>query len=94
VPFYKRLADRAAVAQPRPHVLAICLETADACKAFVSGEGLRVDAAFGVPADNLRVRGTPTLLLVDSSGRIARIWKGRLTDSAERDVMNTLFGAP
>jgi len=40
--------------------------------------------------EELRVRGTPTTLVVNASGRVARAWTGKLTADGEADVLSTL----
>jgi hypothetical protein len=38
----------------------------------------------------LRVRGTPTVLIVDKSGLAKKVWTGKLNDSAEQEVLKIL----
>jgi hypothetical protein len=55
-------------------------------KALQSG-GVAVDGVFSQPLDSLKVTGTPTLLLLDSNGRVARAWVGQLTPQGEKEVI-------
>jgi thiol-disulfide isomerase/thioredoxin len=50
-------------------------ETADEDAAFARALGLG-EAAFHVAPDGLRVRVTPTLVLVDRAGRVLDAWEG------------------
>jgi hypothetical protein len=43
-----------------------------------------------IPLNDLGVRGTPTLLLVDSSGVVKNIWRGKLSANRENEVFNKL----
>jgi len=55
----------------------------------VQQNGLLFDAIANVSDSEwktLHVRGTPTLVLVNQSGRITRTWLGRLGPADERDV--------
>lgn len=40
--------------------------------------------------DQLEVRGTPTLILVDESGVAVDVWKGKLPPDAEERVLSKL----
>jgi hypothetical protein len=43
---------------------------------------------FGQNLDALKVLGTPTVILLDSDGRIEREWIGQLAHGEEEEVMN------
>lgn len=45
-----------------------------------------------ISGDDLRVVGTPTLLLVDHRGRIENTWLGKLASDEEAAVLDTIFG--
>lgn len=40
--------------------------------------------------NNLQVRGTPTLLLVDQQGKVLKSWRGRLPENDEKEVKTEL----
>jgi hypothetical protein len=46
-----------------------------------------IDGVFSQPLDSLKVTGTPTLLLLDSNGRVARAWVGQLTPQGEEELI-------
>jgi hypothetical protein len=48
------------------------------------------DAVFSLKQTNIDVNGTPTLLLVDSQGIVQKVWVGKLTESAEQEVLASL----
>jgi hypothetical protein len=48
--------------------------------------GLDIDCVFDQPLPSLQVSGTPTLLLLDSQGRVAREWVGQLDEKGDEDV--------
>lgn len=51
------------------------------------------DGATVVGPGALPVRGTPTLLLVDSEGAVEAAWTGLLSPEREAEVLAAVFGA-
>ena len=89
-PFYQRLA-----ANHRPEgtdaaIVAVFPDAADAVKEAVQSEGLGVHALAGVPLEKLKVSGTPSLLLVDKSGKVLNAWIGMLSPKQELEVMRAM----
>ena len=88
VPFYRRLAARAAgrsdvrivvVAPPRNRRIGDYLES----------RGFEPNAV--VLAERFPVRGTPSLLAVDAEGSLTHMWAGLLDASQEADVLDVVF---
>jgi hypothetical protein len=52
--------------------------------------GVEMDDVRGGDLDRLGVVGTPTLILVGSDGRIARVWSGKLSQRQEDEVFQAL----
>lgn len=50
--------------------------------------GLQADLA------KVRIRGTPTLLLVNHEGRLAKKWRGRLSPAHEEEVLASVAKQP
>jgi len=65
-------------------------------KAFATTNRLLADHILAMPKDAwARVSGTPTLLLVDSSGRVVGSWTGKLSSRGEHqvvDIISTVLG--
>jgi predicted transcriptional regulator len=53
-----------------------------------------VDDVRQRPATDLRVRGTPTLVLVDRNGTVKNKWEGVLSPEQEAEVMTLLQTKP
>ncbi|HUL72982.1 MAG TPA: hypothetical protein VLT86_07760, partial [Vicinamibacterales bacterium] len=56
---------------------------------YLADEGLAVDQVVHVSPDDLsalKVRGLPTLVLVDSRGVVRGIWEGRLSKIDEQQL--------
>lgn len=55
-------------------------------KAYCEANGLKALRYENVTPRDLELAATPTLLLVDPSGVVRSIWRGRLSPAAERSV--------
>jgi hypothetical protein len=87
MPFYRQLGEQERSARLRAHVLVVMPDGAASGSRFLSKENVGIQAVFGQRLGALKVLGTPTVLLLDSSGHIEREWIGELTPSGEKDVM-------
>lgn len=94
LPFYKRLSRE--LRERRVSAVKTVLLTRDPASMssdYVQRNSLSLDAIVNVSDSDLRrlrIAGTPTLVLVNQSGRITRTWFGRLDRAGERDVEATL----
>jgi Bacterial SH3 domain len=88
LPFYRQLGDREKTSMLHAHVLLVMPDDASFGSSLLRKADVEVQGIFGQGLDALKVSGTPTVLLIDSSGRIEREWVGELTPSGEKDVMN------
>jgi len=87
LPFYRQLGEHERSNMLRAHVLLVMPDDASTGSRLLSKGDVEVQGIFGQDLEALEVPGTPTLLLLDSSGRIEREWIGQLTPSGEQDVM-------
>ena len=84
--FYQSLSTVATARGVR--TVAVLPQTAEAARAYLSGLQLsfgQIEA--GKSAVLAKIQGTPTLLLLDSEGRLLRSWRGRLPAEKEREVV-------
>src|SRR6202044_401626 len=79
-PFFRRLA-AASVGNAR--TVAVLPQSPDAAKQYLDGLGVRVDEIKQASLPGIGVTGTPTLMLVDSSGFVRGAWTGVLTSGGE-----------
>ncbi|MYA79388.1 MAG: hypothetical protein F4X39_02525 [Acidobacteriia bacterium] len=95
-PFYKSLVESlqdTSELREEVQVVAVVTEDEDTSDSFISSAGLQEIPLFsGVKLRNLRVRGTPTLLLVDRQGIVVNLWRGKLVRGAEQEVLKALTG--
>ena len=95
VPFYKSLRKRPAKTAGTTQFVVLTGDDHETAMHFVETSDLPVDDVVTVARDRLqelRVAGTPTLLLVDHTGLIQRVWLGKLDSNHEAEV-RTLVGA-
>jgi hypothetical protein len=86
MPFYRRLS-----ALPRrAKFIVMGVETRDQLQAYLSAQQLRVDDVVSVNAQNIKFRGTPTLLLVDNKGVVRDVWAGQLDNAREEAVLKKI----
>jgi hypothetical protein len=88
LPFYRQLGEQEKSNKLRAHVLLVMPDDTSTGSGLLRNADVEAQGIFGQGLDALRVPGTPTVLLLDSSGRIEREWIGELTPSGEKDVIN------
>jgi len=86
-PFYKELAEKFATRIKLVTVLPQPQSEAEQYVHQAIAPGVQVVSS---PLDSLGVTGTPTLLLVDSSGRVQKAWVGKLDGPAQQQVQSLL----
>lgn len=86
-PFYRRLEKEVGNGLK---VVAVLPQSAAEAEQYLKDEGVHVDQVKQVSLGNIGIRGTPTLLLVDSKGIVTRVWSGRLLDQEQDQVLNAL----
>jgi len=87
LPFYQRLGEQERSNVLHAHVLLVMPNDASSGSKYLSRDDVEVQRIYGQRLGALRVSGTPTVLLLDSSGRIKRAWIGQLSERGEMDVM-------
>ena len=87
MPFYRRLGERERSSRLRAHLLLVMPNDPATGAQYLAKGGLDSQSIFGQSLGALRVSGTPTLLLLDSGGRVERTWVGQLTAKEESEVM-------
>lgn len=92
MPFYKSLMDernrkgsavKVVGAVPGP-------EAKDEESQHLSAAGVSFDAVAPVDFQKIKVSGTPTLLLVDATGKVEKVWVGQLKPKGEQEVLAAL----
>lgn len=80
--FYRALAE----ANRTARIVVVGSEAAEQLKVYVESAGFYPDAIVRVAPGTLKMPSTPTLALVDTTGTVAGIWRGRLKPELEQQV--------
>lgn len=88
-PFYRRLATE--LPSERVHLMAVLPQTPKEGVAYLKSLDVPLEDVRQGSFQNLKLRVTPTLLLVDGAGIVRRIWVGKLTADKEQEVVKALL---
>ncbi len=86
-PFYRKLEAQVGKSL---RTVAVLPQPVDEAEQFLKGEGVRVSQVKQATMGDIGVQGTPTMLLVDSSGVITKMWVGKLQPEQEQQVLTAL----
>jgi hypothetical protein len=86
-PFYKELAARS---QGRFKLIAVLPQPLDEAQSYVQQSIAPSVEVVSSQLDSIGIRGTPTLLLVDGSGKVKQSWVGKLDDRGQQQVQSLL----
>lgn len=86
--FYRRLKSSADVKGYR--LVAVFPQPSDEARSYLESLHLEVLEIRELPLNRLGVTATPTLIVVDSQGRIVSAWVGQLSPAMEAAVVSTL----
>jgi hypothetical protein len=94
IPFYRRLAQAVQNQQATVRLVGLCPDRTEACATYLKANGIQVSDVVGVQQQQgtLKFAGTPTLLLMDPSRKIASVWIGQLSAAAENEVLEAISG--
>lgn len=88
-PFYQRLS-RDLSKRSDVRLVAVFPQDVGAGKKYLDGLGVPVGQVVQAPLDSLRVRGTPTLVIVDKNGTVTQSWVGKLSPERESEVLGRI----
>jgi hypothetical protein len=71
-------------------MIALVPQSVDEGQKYLKKLGVGVDEVRQVSMSELGLSGTPTLILVDGSGKIAEVWVGALSADKENEVLSRL----
>ncbi len=86
MPFYRSLGQQA----PQIRLVAVGMESTEELERYVLEHGFRPAQVLSIRPGTTRLRGTPTLLLIDASARITGVWLGKLDPQRELEVAKAL----
>jgi hypothetical protein len=83
IPFYKRLTtETRGLDNPVP-IIAVFPQQLSVAQAFVQTNQIHPDEVLSRSLQTMGISGTPTLLLVDNTGKVQEVWSGELSGSQE-----------
>jgi hypothetical protein len=91
MPFYQQLS--AARSPAKFSVIAVVpegLDTRDQGAAFFGDHGVTIDSVLPMRFKDVGVSGTPTLVLLDSGGRVKSVWTGELNSAKQAEVLSQI----
>jgi hypothetical protein len=89
MPFYKQLGDDAAIAK-RTRLVIAAPDDETVSREELAKQAVRVDQVVKVSAGQLKIRGTPTAILVDRSGAVRQVFIGRLDEAKQQELVGVL----
>lgn len=89
IPFYQKLV---ALATPTkgPQIVAVLPQEEVEGRDYLDREQLKIANVQKVDFDDLKIRATPTLMLVDRTGTVSKVWVGELKPENQDEVITTL----
>jgi thiol-disulfide isomerase/thioredoxin len=92
MPFYKRLVDERN--QKGSNVKVIAAVSQEVAKApeqeKLTAAGVQTDGLVVLDFESVKLRGTPTIVLVDNQGEVHKVWVGKQPASGEEEVLEAL----
>ena len=90
VPFYNRLTASRQANSQSVRIVALFPDSVDEVRRYVEQKQLGVETIAAVDLSKFNVSGTPTLILIDSSGKVLDFWLGKLTTDTEQQVIQRI----
>ena len=90
-PFYRRLWQQRSGSEPR--MIAVVPGDKVEVGKYLNELGVAVDGVVNASLSDIHVSATPTLVLVDRSGRVSNIWVGKLDSNRENEVIQRAFNS-
>jgi hypothetical protein len=87
-PFYQRLA-RQAEQSGKVHLIAVLPQARKEATDYLGGIGVTISDIREAKLGTIKVRGTPTLLLVSNTGVVQKAWIGKLRAEGESEVLRS-----
>src|ERR1700761_7267476 len=90
--FYKQLVEKRNSANSPVKVVAAVAspEAKDQESSKMTASGVTPDAVVQLDFRQIKVGGTPTVLLVDRQGKVLSVWMSKLDDHGEQEVLRSL----
>jgi peroxiredoxin len=88
MPFYQKLLTGVRKVRPGVQVAVVSSDPVEVSREYLAGNQLDVNAI--ATSRELKVPGTPTVIVVDKQGKVAKVWVGLLDMKQQQDVWDSL----
>lgn len=90
IPFLNKLAEAQQRGNHQSAILAIFPDSEKEVSAYTQREQFKMATAAPIDLKSFNVQGTPTMILVDSTGKVLDFWVGKLTSDEQQEVIKIL----
>jgi thioredoxin-related protein len=90
VPFYQQLTKKQHEDGTATRIIAIFPEMQDEVNQYIQQNQLGMTTVASVDFKPFNIGGTPTMILVDNSGKVLDFWVGRLSKDDEQQVVKAI----
>lgn len=91
MPLYREIIAQRSARNSHLRVVVVAPGNDTGFEGYLATHGLKADEALTFTPGALKVRGTPTLLLLDSAGQVKQVWEGAVSGGAEEALLKTIF---
>ena len=90
-PFYRKLALKVREKQAPVQLVAVVPQDVAVGQQYLQELGVPIGKVASAPLQSLGVQGTPTLILVDTGGKVVTSWIGELVPERESEVLDRVL---
>jgi thioredoxin-related protein len=87
VPFYNQLAVTLNRDDSQTTIVGVFPNTQDEVRDYTERQQLKIPTIAAIDLNAFRVQGTPTMILVDHTGKVLDFWVGKLSKDEEQNVI-------
>jgi len=88
--FYQRLTALRRDTGNKFQTVGVFRESVESAQEYLTKKGLIFDGVISNPTDDLKVHGTPTMLMVNSEGKVIKEWVGLMDDTEQKEAIDLL----
>jgi hypothetical protein len=89
-PFFRQLSGKSGRSFK---IVAVLPQPVSEARNYLSGEGVHVDQVKELPLDKIGVVGTPTMLLLDNSGVVKKVWYGKPDADQQAQALKAILAS-
>lgn len=90
VPFIKKLTEESPKFKVKTQILSLFPNSENEVKTFSEEHQLQISTKAAVQLTSMNVTGTPTMVLIDSSGKVLDFWVGAIPEKDQQEVLKEL----